>query len=72
MHPRLQSYCKPAQSGGTKKLNDFVWGPEQQQTFEQIKKEIACAVVLGPVQTEPNVKNLLYTVDREKGLTWSF
>lgn len=49
----------------------FVWGHEQ-QAFEQIKQEIACAVVLGPVQTEHHVKNLLYTAARGKGPTWSF
>jgi len=26
-----------------------VWGPEQQQAFEQIKQEIVCAVALGLV-----------------------
>ncbi|KAF4792245.1 hypothetical protein TURU_123122 [Turdus rufiventris] len=31
----------------TGKKNDFHWGPEQQQAFTQIKKEIAHAVVLG-------------------------
>ncbi|NXK43364.1 TF29 protein, partial [Piprites chloris] len=33
----------------TCKKNDFQWGPEQQQAFEQIKQEIAHAVALGPV-----------------------
>ncbi|NWR92000.1 TF29 protein, partial [Furnarius figulus] len=33
----------------TRKKNGFQWGPEQQQTFEQIKQEIAHAVALGPV-----------------------
>ncbi|NXC35483.1 TF29 protein, partial [Campylorhamphus procurvoides] len=33
----------------TRKKNDFQWGPEQQQAFEQIKQEIAHAVALGPV-----------------------
>ncbi|NXK43840.1 TF29 protein, partial [Piprites chloris] len=33
----------------TRKKNDFQWGPEQQQAFEQIKQEIARAVALGPV-----------------------
>ncbi|NWU18580.1 POL3 protein, partial [Cephalopterus ornatus] len=37
----------------TRKKNDFQWGPEQQQAFEQIKQEIAHAVALGPVRTEP-------------------
>ncbi|RMC09971.1 hypothetical protein DUI87_12761 [Hirundo rustica rustica] len=31
--------------------NDFLWGPEQQQVFAQIKQEIAHAVALGPVRT---------------------
>jgi len=51
--------------------NDFTWGPEQQQAFEQIKQEIAHAVALGPVQTEQDVKNILYTAAGEKGPTWS-
>ena len=29
------------------KKNDFIWGPEQQQAFEQIKQEVARAVALG-------------------------
>ncbi|NWS45137.1 POL2 protein, partial [Probosciger aterrimus] len=33
----------------TRKKNDFRWGPEQQQAFEQIKREIVHAVALGPV-----------------------
>ncbi|NXF28480.1 POL3 protein, partial [Rhodinocichla rosea] len=37
----------------TRKKNDFEWGPEQQQAFEQIKQEIARAVALGPVRTGP-------------------
>ena len=39
----------------TRKKNDFTWGPEQQQAFEQIKQEIARAVALGPVWTEQDV-----------------
>ncbi|KFQ56251.1 hypothetical protein N333_12674, partial [Nestor notabilis] len=37
----------------TRKKNDFKWGPEQQQAFEQIKREIVHAVALGPVRTRP-------------------
>ncbi|RMC14536.1 hypothetical protein DUI87_09633 [Hirundo rustica rustica] len=37
----------------TLKKNDFHWGPEQQQTFAQIKQEIAHVVALGPVRTGP-------------------
>ncbi|GAB0203259.1 hypothetical protein GRJ2_002791500 [Grus japonensis] len=33
----------------TQKKNDFKWGPEQRQAFEQIKQEIVHAVALGPV-----------------------
>ncbi|NWH96424.1 POL5 protein, partial [Aegithalos caudatus] len=33
----------------TRKKNNFLWGPEQQQAFEQIKQEIARAMALGPV-----------------------
>ena len=55
----------------TRKKNDFEWGPEQQQAFEQIKHEIARAVALGPVRTGPAVENILYTAAGEHGLTWS-
>ncbi|GAB0197689.1 hypothetical protein GRJ2_002234300 [Grus japonensis] len=34
----------------TRKKNDFKWGPEQRQAFEQIKQEIVHAVALGPVR----------------------
>ncbi|KAK4806255.1 hypothetical protein QYF61_013399, partial [Mycteria americana] len=34
----------------TRKKNDFKWGPEQRQAFEQIKREIVHAVALGPVR----------------------
>ncbi|GAB0210130.1 hypothetical protein GRJ2_003478800 [Grus japonensis] len=34
----------------TRKKNDFKWGPEQGQAFEQIKQEIVHAVALGPVR----------------------
>ena len=55
----------------TRKKNNFSWGPEQQQAFEQRKQEIARAVALGPVRTGQNVKNILYTAAGEKGPTWS-
>ncbi|XP_057271668.1 uncharacterized protein LOC130602622 [Pezoporus wallicus] len=55
----------------TRKKNDFKWGPEQQQAFEQIKREIVHAVALGPVRTGPDVKNVLYTAAGENGPTWS-
>ncbi|KQK85655.1 hypothetical protein AAES_38542 [Amazona aestiva] len=45
----------------TQKKNDFKCGPEQQQAFVQIKREIVHAVALGPVWTGPDVKNVLYT-----------
>ncbi|GAB0202834.1 hypothetical protein GRJ2_002749000 [Grus japonensis] len=55
----------------TRKKNDFKWGPEQRQAFEQIKQEIVHAVALGPVRAGPDVKNVLYTAARENGPTWS-
>ncbi|KQK79943.1 hypothetical protein AAES_100954 [Amazona aestiva] len=55
----------------TRKKNDFKWGPEQQQAFEQIKQEIVHAGALGPVWTGPDVKNVLYTAARENGPTGS-
>ncbi|KFV18712.1 hypothetical protein N340_13797, partial [Tauraco erythrolophus] len=51
--------------------NNFEWGPEQRQVFEQIKQETAHAVALGPVWTGQDVKNVLYTAARENGPTWS-
>ncbi|GAB0208982.1 hypothetical protein GRJ2_003363900 [Grus japonensis] len=51
--------------------NDFKWGPEQRQAFEQIKQEIVHAVALGPVRAGPDVKNVLYTAAGENGPTWS-
>ncbi|KFV67118.1 hypothetical protein N307_07263, partial [Dryobates pubescens] len=51
--------------------NDFVWGPEQQVVFSQIKREVVQAMALGPVQTGPEVKNVLYTVASENGPMWS-
>ncbi|KQK81212.1 hypothetical protein AAES_83185 [Amazona aestiva] len=55
----------------TWKKNDFKWGPEHQQAFEQIKQEMVHAGALGPVWTRPDVKNVLYTAARENGPTWS-
>ncbi|RMB92716.1 hypothetical protein DUI87_30862 [Hirundo rustica rustica] len=55
----------------TRKKNDFHWGPEQQQAFAQIKREIAHAVALGPVRTGPDVKNVLYSAAGNNGLSWS-
>ncbi|KQK79502.1 hypothetical protein AAES_103425 [Amazona aestiva] len=49
----------------TQKKSDFKWSPEQQQAFEQIKREIVHAVALGPVQTGQDVKNALYTTGGE-------
>ncbi|KAJ7425471.1 hypothetical protein BTVI_02791 [Pitangus sulphuratus] len=51
----------------TRKKNDFQWGPEQQQAFKQIKQEIAHAMALGPVRTEPKVKNVLYSTEGNNG-----
>jgi len=53
------------------KKNNFVWNPKQQQAFEQIKQDIACAVVLGSVRMGHGVKNMFYTGAKEKGPTWS-
>ncbi|KAK4831870.1 hypothetical protein QYF61_019882 [Mycteria americana] len=55
----------------TRKKNNFKWGPEQRQAFEQIKQEVVHAVALGPVQAGQDVKNVLYTTARENGPTWS-
>ncbi|KFV20410.1 hypothetical protein N340_14153, partial [Tauraco erythrolophus] len=55
----------------TRKKNNFTWGPEQQQAFEQIKQETVHAVALGPVRTGHDVKNMLYTAAGENGPTWS-
>ncbi|GAB0209290.1 hypothetical protein GRJ2_003394700 [Grus japonensis] len=55
----------------TRKKNDFKWGPEQRQAFEQMKQEIVHAVALGPVRAGPDVKNVLYTASGENGPTWS-
>ncbi|GAB0188693.1 hypothetical protein GRJ2_001334600 [Grus japonensis] len=50
--------------------NDFKWGPEQGQDFEQIKQEVVHAVALGPVRAGPDVKNVLYATAGENGPTW--
>ncbi|GAB0207261.1 hypothetical protein GRJ2_003191700 [Grus japonensis] len=55
----------------TRKKNDFKWGPEQRQAFEQIKQEIVHAVALGPVWAGPDVMHVLYTAAGENGPTWS-
>ncbi|XP_075267239.1 leucine-rich repeat-containing protein 2 isoform X2 [Opisthocomus hoazin] len=55
----------------TWKKNDFEWGPEQRQAFEEIKWEIVHAVALGPVWSGQDVKKVLYTAARENGPTWS-
>ncbi|KAK4807120.1 hypothetical protein QYF61_018461 [Mycteria americana] len=55
----------------TRKKNNFKWGPEQRQAFEQIKREIVHAVALGPVQAGQDIKNVLYTAAGENGPTWS-
>ncbi|KAK4811029.1 hypothetical protein QYF61_015733 [Mycteria americana] len=55
----------------TRKKNDFKWGPEQRQAFEQIKREIVHAVALGPVRAGQDIKNVLYTAAGENGPTWS-
>ncbi|KFP16636.1 hypothetical protein Z169_05213, partial [Egretta garzetta] len=54
----------------TQKKNDFKWGPEQRQDFEEIKQEIVHVVALGPVFAEQDVRNVLYTTARENGPTW--
>ncbi|KAK4818943.1 hypothetical protein QYF61_022208 [Mycteria americana] len=55
----------------TWKKNDFKWGPEQRQAFEQMKQEIVHAVALGPVWAGQDIKNMLYTTARENGPAWS-
>jgi len=55
----------------TWKKNDFEWGPEQRQAFEQIKREIVRAIALSAVQSRQDVKNMLYTAAGENGPTWS-
>ncbi|KAJ7422635.1 hypothetical protein BTVI_13400 [Pitangus sulphuratus] len=71
---KLQRESERAAFVGTwhlaKKKNDFKWGPEQQQTFEQMKQEFH-AVALGPVRTGLDVKNVLYTASGENGPSWN-
>ena len=55
----------------TRKKNDFKWGPEQRQAFEQIKQETVHAVALGPVRAGQDVVNVLCTAAGENGPTWS-
>ncbi|RMC21433.1 hypothetical protein DUI87_02299 [Hirundo rustica rustica] len=55
----------------TCKKNTFLWDPEQQQAFAQIKQEIAHAVALVPVRTGPDVQNVLYSAAGTHGLSWS-
>ncbi|KFM01432.1 hypothetical protein AS27_03647, partial [Aptenodytes forsteri] len=55
----------------TWKKNNFEWGLEQQQVFEQIKWEIVYTVALGPVWTGQDVNNVLYTSARNNSPTWS-
>ncbi|KFR00410.1 hypothetical protein Y956_14050, partial [Nipponia nippon] len=55
----------------TRKKNNFEWGPEQQQAFEQIKQETVRAVTLGPVRAGQDVKNVLYTTARDNSPSWS-
>lgn len=45
------------------KKNDFTWGPEQQQAFEQTE-QIAHAAAFGPVWAGKDIK-------KESGPTWS-
>lgn len=51
----------------TQKKNDFKWGPEQQQNFEQITQKVVHAVALEPVRTGQNTKNVLYSAAEEDG-----
>ncbi|KAJ7427995.1 hypothetical protein WISP_02281 [Willisornis vidua] len=55
----------------THKKNDFHWGPEQQQAFDQIKHEIAHAIGLGPIRTGQGMQNVLYSAARNNGLSWN-
>ncbi|KFU85499.1 hypothetical protein M959_10110, partial [Chaetura pelagica] len=57
----------PCYSEIVTRKNDFKWGPDQQKAFEQIKKEIVQAMALGPVQTGPDIKNVLYTAAGHNG-----
>jgi len=55
----------------TQKKNDFEWGPEQRQEFQQIKRETVHAIALGPVRSGQDVKNVLYTAAGENGPAWN-
>ncbi|KFW65512.1 hypothetical protein AS28_05364, partial [Pygoscelis adeliae] len=55
----------------TWKKNNFEWGPEQQQAFEQTKWEIVRTGALGPAWTGQDVNNVLYTSARDNSPTWS-
>ncbi|KGL96871.1 hypothetical protein N301_01825, partial [Charadrius vociferus] len=55
----------------TRKKNEFMWGSEQRQAFEQIKREIVHAVALGPVQTGWDIKNVPYTTAGDNRPNWS-
>ncbi|PKU33627.1 hypothetical protein llap_16070 [Limosa lapponica baueri] len=52
----------------TQKKNNFKWGPEQRQAFEQIKQETAHSVALGAVRAGEDVKNVLYAAAGKNGL----
>ncbi|PKU41539.1 pol-like protein ens-3 [Limosa lapponica baueri] len=67
--PRYSQIVKPLYEV-TQKKNDFTWGPEKRQAFEEIKQEIVHAVALGPVQTGQDIKNVLYTTAGDNGPTW--
>lgn len=56
MYSRLQSNCKPYHQVTQK--NNFKWGPEQQEAFEQIKQDIIYAVALVPERTGQIVENM--------------
>ncbi|PKU35040.1 endogenous retrovirus group k member 25 pol [Limosa lapponica baueri] len=55
----------------TRKKNEFMWGPEQQEAFFEMKQEIVHAVVLGPVRSGQDIKNVQYAADGDNGPTWS-
>lgn len=51
----------------TWKKNDLKWDLEQQETFEQVKQEIAHAGVLRPVRMGQDVRSVLYRAAWENG-----
>ncbi|KAF1512329.1 hypothetical protein FQV20_0000740, partial [Eudyptula albosignata] len=72
MHiPNYSLIVSPLYQVTFKGRNDFKWGPEQRQAFEQIKEEKVHAVALGPVWAGHDVKNVLYTAAGENGPSWS-